>query len=159
MFVKKFYTDVFLLLIAITLFLPACDTDLGEDDGKQTTYSLSGNANGANERPNPVTTAATGTIAGTYDDNTNMLNYTITWTGLSGPPIAMHFHGPADRNTPAGVVIPIPLPSNPAAAGSVTGSATLTAQQETELLSELWYYNIHTDLNQGGEIRGQVVAR
>jgi len=150
----------FLLVATLSgILVTSCQDDLGNDDDKQTQYTLSGDANGANERPDPVTTSATGTITGTYNENTNTLNYTITWTGLSGPPIGMHFHGPADRNTAAGVAIGIPLPTNPAASGSVTGTATLTDQQEAELLDELWYYNIHTDLYQGGEIRGQVVAR
>lgn len=159
MFIKKLYKDIAVLLAAVIFILPACTTDLGEDDGKSSTLSLSGDANGANERPNPVSTTATGTISGTYDQNTNTLNYTITWTGLSGPPVGMHFHGPADRNTAATVIIPIALPASPAPAGTVTGSANLTEQQETQLLSELWYYNIHTALNPDGEIRGQVVAR
>ena len=149
----------FLLLATISgVALTSCQEDLG-DDGKQTTYTIAGeDANGAKERP-PVTTSATGTISGTYNETTNTLNYTINWTGLSGPVTNMHFHGPADRNTAASVAVGIPLPTNPAASGSVTGTATLTDQQEMELLNELWYYNIHTALNPGGEIRGQVVAR
>lgn len=150
------------LLLITTLSgvaLSSCQEDMG-DDGKQTSFTISGEeANGAKERPNPVTTNATGTINGTYNETTNTLNYTITWTGLSGPPTAAHFHGPADRNTAAGVVIPIQLPANATESGSVTGTATLTDQQETELLNEQWYYNIHTGQNPGGEIRGQVVAR
>lgn len=158
MLFKKFGSTFLLLAMISSVAITSCQSDLGED-GKQTQYSLSGDANGANERPNPVTTNATGTISGTYDANTNTLNYTINWTGLTGPPIGMHFHGPADRNAAAGVLIAIPLPTNPAASGTVTGTATLTDQQETDMLNELWYYNIHTDQYQGGEIRGQVVAR
>src|SRR5262249_6132137 len=107
----------------------------------------------------PVTTNGTGTITGTYDKNTNVLNYTITWTGLSGPPVAAHFHGPADRNTAAAVLVPITLPTNAAAAGTLTGTATLTDQQETDMLAGLWYYNLHTTANPNGEIRGQVTAQ
>ena len=156
----KYLSRSFLLLAISSVAVTSCHDDLDDDDGKQTTYNITGeDASGAKERPNPVTTNATGTINGTYNETTNTLNYTITWTGLSGPPTASHFHGPADRNTAAGVAVPIPLPTNPTESGTVTGTATLTDQQEMELLNELWYYNIHTGQNPGGEIRGQVVAR
>jgi hypothetical protein len=37
------------------------------------------------------------------------------------------------------------------------GSALITDPQEGELLGSLWYINVHTELNSGGEIRGQIV--
>jgi hypothetical protein len=43
------------------------------------------------------------------------------------------------------------------AADTLIGSATLTAAQETMLLSNLLYINIHSTFRPGGEIRGQVV--
>ena len=88
-----------------------------------------------------------------------MIEYTVTWSGISGPPIAMHFHGPADVNTAAGVAVAIPFPNGAGASGTTTGSATLTDTQEAELLAGKWYYNIHTDANKGGEIRGNITAK
>ncbi|ANE53324.1 hypothetical protein SY85_04515 [Flavisolibacter tropicus] len=139
----------------------SCQSDLGFQDDKQaSTLRITGEqATGAKERPTPVTTNATATISGTYDPNTNILNYTITWTGLSGAPTAAHFHGPADRNTAAGVLIAIPLPTGAGASGTVTSTATLTDQQESQALSQALYYNIHTAANPGGEIRGQLVVQ
>jgi hypothetical protein len=41
--------------------------------------------------------------------------------------------------------------------GTLIGMATLANEtQESELLSNLWYINIHTTSFGGGEIRGQV---
>ena len=40
--------------------------------------------------------------------------------------------------------------------GSYTNSYVLTDTQETELLTGLWYVNIHTTTSPGGEIRGQL---
>jgi hypothetical protein len=40
----------------------------------------------------------------------------------------------------------------------VNGSATLTAEQVTDLMAGKWYLNVHTAGNPGGEIRGQVVV-
>ena len=140
----------FLFLGTVTL---SCDKD-DEDNPVKTTYTLSGTANGAQEVP-AVTTNGTGTIAGNYNKDTKLLNYTVTWTGLSGPATNMHFHGPALAGEPAGVALPITGFST-TESGSFTGSATLTAAQETDLLAGKWYYNVHTDANKGGEIRGQV---
>jgi len=41
----------------------------------------------------------------------------------------------------------------------VSGMEMLTAEQEAQLLGGLWYYNIHTDANKGGEIRGNITAK
>jgi hypothetical protein len=82
-----------------------------------------------------------------------MLNWTATYSGLSGPAIMSHFHGPADPSVNAGVVVPL--------TGSLDspqkGQATLTDAQAAELASGKWYYNIHTNQNKGGELRGQVM--
>ena len=43
-------------------------------------------------------------------------------------------------------------------AGTATGTVTLTDAQETDFLAGMWYGNIHTAANTGGEIRGQVAA-
>ena len=98
-------------------------------------------------------TGATGTGSGamTLDTDTNLLNWNISWSGLTGAVTAIHFHGPALPNQNAGVQIAL---SNVSPAIS---NAVLTDQQETDLLAGLWYINIHTAAFPGGEIRGQVV--
>jgi hypothetical protein len=45
--------------------------------------------------------------------------------------------------------------ANPASPAN--GTATLTDAQAADLQGGLWYINIHTNANRGGEIRGQVV--
>ena len=120
-------------------------------------YNLKGNASGAQEAPNKVATAATGTLSGTYNKDNNTLTYTVSWTGLTGGnPTAMHFHGAADPGVAAGVQIPI-TGFTAAASGTVSGTATLKDDQETDLLNGQWYYNIHNATYPAGEIRGQVV--
>jgi hypothetical protein len=93
----------------------------------------------------------TGNAAMTLDTGTNDFNWNISWTGLSGNIVNAHFHGPASPNANAGVEEGIDFSSNPA-----FGSATLTATQASDLLSGLWYINLHTDIFPAGEIRGQV---
>jgi hypothetical protein len=132
----------------------SCNKD--DDPGEKITYTITANATGAQEVPS-VTTDGHGTVNGTYNKNTNVLDYTATWHELSGPAINMHFHGPAAVGEPAGVAIPIPGFAA-TAEGSLTRKDTLTEAQEADMLGGLWYYNVHTDLNKGGEIRGQVSA-
>ncbi len=95
----------------------------------------------------------TGTGSGTItlDDVTNLLSWTVTWSGLSGSDLAAHFHGPALPNQNAGIEVGIGVPS------PAIGSTVLTDAQETDLLTGLWYLNIHSSTFNGGEIRGQVV--
>jgi hypothetical protein len=137
-------------------------TSCSKDDDNNTPapkvdYTLSGTASGSQEVP-AVTTGGSGTVTGSYNSSTNLLNYTVTWTGLSGPATLMHFHGPALAGANAGVALGI-TGFTSAASGSYTGSATLNDTQEADLLAGKWYYNVHTTANGGGEIRAQVVVQ
>jgi len=120
-------------------------------------YTISATMNGANEKPNATVTSGTGTTTGTYNKTTHTLQYNVSWTGLTGTASVGHFHGPAPTTLTASPVIYFNLVNN-GAAGTATGSAVLTTAQEADLLNGLWYSNIHTAANSGGEIRGQVAA-
>ena len=98
------------------------------------------------------TSAGTGSADIDYDAATKKLSWKVTYSGLSGPATAAHFHGPADPSKNAGVMVPIPgIATSPA-----EGSATLTDAQASDLMAGKLYVNIHTAANPGGEIRGQV---
>ena len=103
----------------------------------------------------PNGSAGTGTATVTVDDVSNQLCWDISWSGLSGAATAMHFHGPAAAGANAGVQV------NTGAISGLTspsnGCSAITALQITDLANDLWYINIHTAANPGGEIRGQVV--
>lgn len=153
---KEIFHSMLIGGLFLSVLSLSCNKD--DDDKKDDRYKLSGTASGAAERPNPVASNGTGTITGTYNLQNNMIEYTITWSGISGNPSAMHFHGPADVTLAAGVQVPIMVPSGAGTSGTVSGTATLTDAQETDLLAGKWYYNIHTAAYPGGEIRGQVTA-
>lgn len=108
---------------------------------------------GANEVP-ANTSPATGTVDAVLNKDTNLLRWKVSYTGLTGPATAGHFHGPAAATANAGVV----LGWTTAESGS-EGSATLTAAQAADLMAGRWYANIHTKANPGGEIRGQMMVR
>lgn len=98
------------------------------------------------------TSAGAGTADLDYDAGSKKLSWKVTYSGLSGPATAAHFHGPAETGKNAGVAVAIPN----AASSPVEGSATLTDAQAADLLAGKLYVNIHTAANPGGEIRGQV---
>ena len=107
---------------------------------------------GASEVP-ANTSAGKGTADIDYDAATKKLTWKLTYSGLSGPATAGHFHGPAEPGKNAGVAVAIPN----ATTSPAEGSATLTDAQAADLLAGKYYVNVHTAANPGGEIRGQVM--
>ena len=101
----------------------------------------------------PNASTGTGTADIDYDAATKKMTWKVTYSGLSGPATAAHFHGPAAAGANAGVKVPI---TNPATS-PVEGSATLNDEQAADLMAGKYYVNIHTAANPGGEIRGQVM--
>ena len=109
----------------------------------------------ADQEVPPVMATGTSTVDASFDKTTRVLTWKLWYSGLSGQPTAAHFHGPAKAGSNAGVALGIPGPiTNP-----TEGKATLTPEQAADLLAGLWYVNVHTAVNPGGEVRGQMVAR
>jgi len=106
---------------------------------------------GKSEVP-PNASAGTGTAEIDYDAATKKLSWKLTYSGLSGPATAAHFHGPAEPGKNAGVAVAIPN----AVETPAEGSAILTDAQAADLTAGKYYVNVHTAANPGGEIRGQV---
>lgn len=96
----------------------------------------------------------TGTLTATLNTETNELKYHIEFTGLSGPVVAAHFHGPAAEG--ANAKPQLPIKTSPIAS-PIDGSATLTPEQAKDLTDGKWYFNLHTAANPRGEVRGQIV--
>ena len=99
-----------------------------------------------------TTTTGTGTADVDYDAASKKLSWKLSYSGLTGPATAAHFHGPAEAGKNAGVAVAIPN----ATSSPVEGSATLTDAQAADLTAGRLYVNVHTAANPGGEIRGQV---
>ena len=103
----------------------------------------------------PNASTAKGTLEASFNKETSVLTWTVTYSGLTGPLTAAHFHGPAAVGQNAGVVVPF----GSALDSPIQGTATLTPAQVADLTSGKWYVNLHTAAHKGGEIRGQVVAK
>ena len=103
---------------------------------------------------------ARGLMEGTFDTDTNTLTWTVTYSGLSSPPIAAHFHGPVsylgltpEENAP----IQVGTPGN--LASPFHGVAKIDDTQAKDLKDGRWYFNLHSKDFVAGEIRGPVVRR
>ena len=96
--------------------------------------------------------ASTGSGMAKVELDGNTIKWNITYSGMTGPVTAGHFHGPALPGANAGVVVPFAGPL----ASPIIGSATLTPAQVDQVKQGLWYVNLHTAAHPGGEIRGQV---
>ena len=100
----------------------------------------------------PNASAGTGTADIDFDPATKKLTWKLSYSGLTGPATAAHFHGPAEAGKNAGVAVPI----TNAGSSPVEGSAVLTDAQAADMMAGNCYVNVHTAANPGGEIRGQV---
>ena len=126
------------------------------DTAHQPGIPLSAHLTGLAERPTPLVNNASGSGLFSLDGNT--LAFNVRYTGLSGPAIAAHIHGPAPASTFAGVIIDL-APYNGGAFGSngsVSGVVILTDAQKSMMLAGRTYVNFHTSANTSGEMRGQI---
>lgn len=145
---RRTFPQSLLVAAALVAGLGACSSM--QPSNKVT---LTGAMSSANEVPANASTG-TGLAEAWLDKSTNVLNWKITFSGLTGPATAAHFHGPAAAGANAGVVIPFSSSTSP-----LEGQATLTPAQVADLLAGKWYANVHTATNKGGEIRGQLVPK
>lgn len=99
-------------------------------------------------------TTPIGMVKGSLNTATDRLRYEITYSGLSGPVLAAHFHGPAAPGAEAGVMVPIPGPYR----SGLTGDTKITAADAKAILAGQSYVNLHTAAEPDGEARAQVNA-
>lgn len=121
-----------------------------------------------------TTSAATGSLAVSYNKNGKVLYYTFNWTGLTDTITCIVLQGPAPTGYASGTVKQL-LPGfttvNPSSAQLKTIQATYPYQlfnykgsvlvdnaviKETDLLNHLYYLSIRTKAFPTGEIRAQV---
>ena len=110
---------------------------------------------GSNEKPAAVITAATGTAIVTVMGN--LVSWKVDVVNIDSITLGHIHHGAADTTGPVRVNF------NPAVTGqNFTGTATQGSIVVTGDSVQTWlregtgYVNIHTQINGGGEIRGQL---
>lgn len=98
-----------------------------------------------------VTTEAHGLALFSLDDNETSLSFRVSTHGLDGI-FASHLHpGLAGENGPPEISI------SGAFTDTISGTVTVDATDVLRLRTGQYYYNVHTNAHQAGEIRGQVV--
>ena len=139
--------------LAAAVALAGCGSmsPMGKERMSETSFGATLSAT-AEVPANPSTGG--GSMTATLNTETNLLSWRVTYNGLTGPATAGHIHGPAKSGANAGVVIPFASTASP-----IEGSAKLTEAQIADLRAGLWYVNLHTAANPGGEIRGQVLVK
>lgn len=108
--------------------------------------------------PNTNDSPAFGVAFVTFNAETGELCFSISYEEslLTSEETNAHFHAPAPPGVNAPVIVQLPTPGSPKN-GCV--SPDLTEDQWRDLVRGLWYVNIHTANNPGGEIRGQVIPQ
>ena len=123
--------------------------------GQATTIRLATVMTAAQEVPAPTgnVAAARGTFAAnvTKSDTGALVDWQLTFEGLTGPAGAAHIHV-APSGQPGPVAVPLCGPCQSPASGSANVDATVLAA----LTSGGAYVNVHTAANGPGEIRGQL---
>lgn len=138
----------------LPLFILICNSF--HFSAKATIYPFSGTYSGGQEVP-ANGSPGTGTITGAYNDVTNTIFYTISFSGLSTNTTAAHFHAPGAPGVIAPVIIAYTGFPAGVTSGTYTNANVITDAQETQLKAGLWYSNIHTTSLPGGEIRTQII--
>jgi hypothetical protein len=104
----------------------------------------------------PNAASSKGTAIVKYNTSTKILELIGDYQNLTDPVTLSHIHSPAPVGANSGVLFD--LNNTGGTSGVLTGSTTLTAPQEADLINGLMYVNVHTTTNPGGEIRGQLTT-
>lgn len=148
-------SDLGALVLALSISLV-----VGATQASAATILLSANVDGAQANAGAGTgSPGTGTIDLTLDDVTNSLSWSGSFSGLLTSASVAHFHGPALPNQNAGVTVGTALVlGTGGTSGTANGSTTITPTQAADLIAGLWYWNVHSSGNPGGEIRGNITV-
>jgi hypothetical protein len=124
---------------------------------------------GANERPDPADSTATGMMTGqlTGDPGLFIFTYHIEYSGLTGPATAGHIHDAIlpEPTPPFTEKFGAPVHDLPSLDSPIDGvwsytdaSQPLTDELAAALQAGRLYVNIHSEQFPDGEIRGQLLA-
>jgi hypothetical protein len=152
---KKPFLKRFSLPIAffILLLINSCTKT---NDRNENIYILMGNASGSQEVP-AVASYGTASLNGTYNADDKVMNYLISWSGLSDRVNAVNLHGPATIGASADISMELMI-NDFSSTGKASGTVTFDDSMVNALLNGNLYYNINSVAYPNGEIRGQIMA-
>jgi len=103
----------------------------------------------------PADSPAQGELVAVLNRNTGLLQWKLSYTRLSGPVRAAHFHSPGMSGEVAAPVIAVGRNFT----SPYEGRAMLTPRQRADLLAGQWYVNLRTARFPEGELRGQLIEQ
>jgi CHRD domain len=142
--------------IAAALMVAACDED---DPAGPAAERFTADLRPENESP-PVTSTATGT--GTFTLTGRTLDWDIVinnWpAGRSVSAAHIHF-APVTGQTSGGVMQGFPVGAGGIGTGGGSGTIVLRQTTADSVRAGGTYFNVHSSVNMGGEIRGTIVRQ
>jgi len=154
-----------------TFVLAAGLTALTAGAASAQTFTLTAQLNGANETPAALNTGAFGTATVTVDMRARTVTYRVDVFNLPSGVTASHIHvGAAGTGGPVVVNFAPPVPASNDFAFSGTVKDTeflLRPDQGIRSADDMFqaiiggnaYVNVHSAVNPGGEVRGQLVLK
>jgi glucose/arabinose dehydrogenase len=121
--------------------------------GGQSIYRFS--MDGSQE-PGGSGSAGTGECTVILNQISGSVSVSCTYQGLTGNAINAHIHGLAPPGVNAGVIVP--LSQTGGTSGVITGGRVLSPALVQGMLDGFTYVNLHSTVNPGGEIRGQIAG-
>lgn len=156
-------TMKYALIASLAWSATACDEDEGTGPGVSTEFSA--DLQGANERPEPVTTDAEGSATVVLNDAAETITYTVTVSDLVNVSLAhIHTGGSNETGPPVVTLLGTAMagPVNGVLATGTVGISGITGETYASLAQKIRagnaYINVHTVANPNGEIRGQLEA-
>ena len=128
-------------------------------------YTITSTA-GSKQLVPAIDTTSTGTFTGFYDEQSNILSFTITWSDLwrttgKDTITSVNFYGPAGTTANGPLVRSLPFVSTNNAASANLGVAGLrgfSMSEQADFLEGAYYFTISTKKYPNGIIRGQLTA-
>lgn len=100
-------------------------------------------------------TLAEGELVAVFNRESNLLQWRLSFSQLSGPVRQGNFHSPAMSGEVAAPVLAIGRNF----VSPYEGRAVLNPRQRDNLLAGQWYVNLRTDRFPDGELRGQMIEQ
>jgi len=152
-------------IVLITSMAIACTKGgkLERISGEQ--YTITSTASSKQLVP-AIDTTSTGTFTGFYDEQSNILSFTITWNDLwrttgKDTITSVNFYGPAGAATNGALVRSLPFVSTNNAASANLGLAGIngfTTGESNDFLAGAYYFTINTKKYPNGIVRGQLAV-
>ncbi|HXL35516.1 MAG TPA: CHRD domain-containing protein [Gemmatimonadales bacterium] len=142
--------------LAVFLAVESCKDDVGLTSIPPAPERYIAFLSGANE-PTPTTTGAQGLATVTVTGDS--IHYRIELSNIDSAFLAHIHHGAA--GTSSGVIVPLYVAPSPPKGLDFSGllidsTVAVTAAILSQIRADTTYVNVHTKVNAGGEIRGQL---